>query len=45
MLENQLKVKKVIKKNVIDKIEVPSFEIAEKIKEFKESGSYLYSSA
>lgn len=39
-VEEKLKVRNIIRKNVVDKIEVAPSEIAAKIKELKEKGSY-----
>ncbi|MCM8820627.1 MAG: peptidyl-prolyl cis-trans isomerase [Candidatus Omnitrophica bacterium] len=41
-VEDKIKVRKIIKKNVIDKIEITTPEIAEKMKELKKEGSYYY---
>jgi len=42
-IEEKLKVRNLVKKNVVDKIEITTPEIAAKMKELKESGGYSYS--
>ncbi|MCM8762029.1 MAG: peptidyl-prolyl cis-trans isomerase [Candidatus Omnitrophica bacterium] len=41
-VEEKIKVRNIIKKNVVDKIEITTPEIAAKMKELKEKGNYYY---
>ncbi|NLG11587.1 MAG: hypothetical protein GX554_00925 [Elusimicrobia bacterium] len=42
MIENKIKVNAIVKKNVIDKIQISSSEVAEKMREMSDLGNYTY---